>query len=130
MTRDDKKKLLIVQGMVHRLEIAHGLDQLKSQMRPAAFLGKLPSVIKLIMASNAVPLLSTLVPLVLGKNKVARLVRRVVLILGGGAALMAIMQRWKSARSKTTLYACNVVASSTTHKKPDRFAATGTFVYK
>ena len=103
MTRDDKKKLLIVQGMVHRLEIAHGLDQLKSQMRPAAFLGKLPSVIKLIMASHAVPLLSTLVPLVLGKNKVARLVRRVVLILGGGAALMAIMQRWKSARIKTTL---------------------------
>lgn len=102
MTRDDKKKLLIVQGMVHRLEIAHGLDQLKSQTRPAAFLSKLPSVIKLIMASNAVPLLSTVVPLVLGKNKVARLVRRVVLIVGGGAALTAIMQRWKSARSKTT----------------------------
>lgn len=100
MTRDEKKKLLIVQGMVHRLEIAHGLDQLKTQTRPTAFFSKLPSVIKLVMASNALPLLGTLVPLVLGKSKASRLVRRVLLIVGGGAAVTAIIQRWKSARSK------------------------------
>jgi hypothetical protein len=101
MTRDEKKKLLIVQGMVHRLEIAHGLDQLKTQTRPTAFLSKLPGVIKIIMASNALPLLVTLVPLVLGKSKASRWTRRVLLIVGGGAALTAMIQRWKSARSKT-----------------------------
>jgi len=41
-----------------------------------------------------------LVPLVLGKSRASRLVRRVLLIAVGGAALTAIIHRWKSARSK------------------------------
>ena len=40
MTRDEQKKLLIVQGMMHRLEIAHALDQLKSHTQPTALISK------------------------------------------------------------------------------------------
>ena len=101
MTRDEQKKLLIVQGMVHRLEIAYALDQLKSHTKPTALFSKLPSLMKLIMASNAVPLISTLLPLVFGKSKASRITRRVMLMMGAGAALTAFIQRWKSSRSES-----------------------------
>jgi hypothetical protein len=101
MTRDEQKKLLIVQGMMHRLEIAHALDQLKSHTNPTALFSKLPSLMKLIMASNAVPLISALLPFVFGKSKASRVVRRVVLMVGAGAALTAFIKRWKSSRSES-----------------------------
>jgi hypothetical protein len=101
MTRDEQKKLLIVQGVVHRLEIAHSLDQLKSHTKPTALFSKLPSLMKLIMASNVVPLISTLLPLVFGQSKVSRVVRRVMVMVGAGAALRAFIQRWKSSRSES-----------------------------
>ena len=101
MTRDEQKKLLIVQGVVHRLEIAHALDQLKQHTKPTALFSKLPSLMKLIMASNAVPLISTLLPLVFGKSKASRITRRVMLMMGAGAALTAFIQRWKASRSQS-----------------------------
>ena len=101
MTRDEQKKLLIVQGMMHRLEIAYALDQLKSHTKPTALFSKLPGLMKLIMASNAVPLISTLLPLVFGKSKASRITRRVMLMMGAGAALTAFIQRWKSSRSES-----------------------------
>jgi hypothetical protein len=100
MTRDEQKKLLIVQGMMHRLEIAHALDQLKSHTQPTALFSKLPSLMKLIMASNAVPLISTLLPLVFGKSKASRLTRRVMLMVGVGTALTTFFKRWKSSRNQ------------------------------
>jgi len=102
MTRDEQKKLLIVQGMMHRLEIAHALDQLKSYTKPTALFSKLPSLMKLIMASNAVPLISALLPIVLGKSKASRLTRRVMLMIGAGAALTSLIKRWKSTRSESS----------------------------
>ena len=102
MTRDEQKKLLIVQGMMHRLEIAHALDQLKSHTQPTALFSKLPSLMKLIMASNAVPLLSTLLPVVFGKSKLSRVVRRVALMVGAGAALTTLLKRWKSSRTQSS----------------------------
>ena len=100
MTRDEQKKLLIVQGMMHRLEIAYALDQLKSHTQPTALFSKLPSLMKLIMASNAVPLISTLLPLVFGKSKASRLTRRVMLMVGVGTALTTFFKRWKSSRNQ------------------------------
>ena len=100
MTRDEQKKLLIVQGMMHRLEIAHALDQLKSHTQPTALFSKLPSLMKLIMASNAVPLISTLLPVVFGKSKLSRVVRRVALMVGVGTALTTFFKRWKSSRNQ------------------------------
>ena len=102
MTRDEQKKLLIVQGMMHRLEIAHALDQLKSHTQPTALFSKLPSLMKLIMASNVVPLVSTLLPLVFGQSKVSRVVRRVVVMVGAGAALTTLFKRWKSSRNQSS----------------------------
>ena len=100
MTRDEQKKLLIVQGMVHRLEIAYALDQLKSHTQPTALFSKLPSLMKLIMASNVVPLVSTLLPLVFGQSKVSRVVRRVAVMVGAGTALTSLFKRWKSSRNQ------------------------------
>jgi hypothetical protein len=103
MTRDEQKKLLIVQGMVHRLEIAYSLEQLKSHAKPTALFSKLPSLMKLILASNAVPLMGTLLPFVFGKSKASRVVRRVMLMVGAGAALTAFIKRLKSSRSQSSM---------------------------
>lgn len=102
MNREEQKKLLIVQGMMYRLEIAHALDEFKSHTRPKALLAKLPSMLKLIMTSNAVPLISALLPVVFGKSKVSRLLRRIALMLGAGAALTAIIKRWKNSRTHSS----------------------------
>jgi len=48
-----------------------------------------------------VPLISTLLPLVFGKSKASRITRRVMLMMGAGAALTAFIQRWKSSRSES-----------------------------
>lgn len=96
MTREEHKKMLIVEGLMHRLEIVHALHQVQEGTRAKLVLGRLPGLLALIGNRNALPLLGAVMPLVLGKNGVSRFVRRILMVAGAGAGIAALVKRWKA----------------------------------
>ena len=96
MTREERKKLLIVEGLMHRLEIVHAMHHLRSDAQGNAVLSKLPGVLALIASSKAMPLIATVAPLVFGKSALSRLVRRALLTMGAGAGVAALIRRWRA----------------------------------
>ena len=99
MTREERKKLLIVEGLMHRLEIAHALHQLRSEAQADRLLGRLPEMLGYVMTRrHLVPLIAAAAPLVFGKSSVSRLLRRVLMVAGVGTALAALLRRWRAAR--------------------------------
>ena len=95
MTREEHKKMLLVEGMMHRLEMTHALHQLQSGTQRHVMLGKLPGILALIASRNAAPLLATIAPLVFGKSALSRFVRRVLLMVGAGTGMAALIRRWR-----------------------------------
>lgn len=95
MTREERKKMLLVEGMMHRLEMMHSLHQLQSGAQRHVVLGKLPGILALIANRNAAPLLATIAPLVFGKSALSRVVRRVLFMVGAGAGIAALIRRWR-----------------------------------
>lgn len=98
MKRDERKKMLIVEGMFHRLELVQAAQQLRQDTRPAAMMEKLPGVITLLASSNALPLLGSLLTVVAGRGRGSRLVRRLLVMAGVGSALAAVVRRWRMRR--------------------------------
>lgn len=96
MNREARKKMLIVEGMMHRLELAQAAQQLKQDARPAALMSRLPALLALVARSRALPLMTTALTLVAGKGIVSRLLRRGLVVAGVASALAVIVRRWKS----------------------------------
>lgn len=94
--RNQRKKMLLVEGMMHRLEIAHALHQVRSQSQANVVLGKLPGLLAFITRRNAVPLIATVAPLVFGKSGLSRLVRRLLFMAGAAASVAALLRRWRA----------------------------------
>lgn len=98
MNREARKKMLIVEGMMHRLELAQATQQFRQDARPAALMSRLPDLLALVARSRALPLVGTALTLVAGKGIVSRLVRRGLVVAGIASALTAVVSRWKSRR--------------------------------
>ena len=98
MNREARKKMLIVEGMMHRLELAQATQQLRQDARPAALMSRLPALLALVARSRALPLVGTALTLVAGKGIVSRLVRRGLVVAGMASALTVVVSRWKSRR--------------------------------
>lgn len=100
MTREEHKKMLIVQGMLHRLELVQATQQLRQSARPVAVMASLPRLLTLLASSKALPLLGSAITLVTGKGPVSRLLRRGLMIAGVGSVLAAVVRRWKQRTSE------------------------------
>ncbi len=100
MNREARKKMLIVEGMMHRLELVKATQQLKQDIRPGGLISRLPELISLIARSKALPLMGTALTLVAGKGILSRLLRRVLVVGGVASVLAMVVRRWKS-RSET-----------------------------
>ena len=96
MNREARKKMLIVEGMMHRLELAEATRQLKQDIRPGRVVSRLPALLSILAQSKALPLMGTALTLLSGKGIVSRLLRRVVVIGGFASVLAVIVKRWKS----------------------------------
>ncbi len=95
MNRKERKKMLVVQGMLHRLELAEAVHDLKAGARPAAVIAMLPRVLSLIVGSKAMPLLGSALALVAGKSKWSRVARRVLVVAGLTTAILSVIRRQK-----------------------------------
>ena len=100
MNREARKKMLIVEGMVHRLELMQATRQLKQNVRPARLISRLPALLTLLAQSKAMPLAGTALTLLAGKGLVSRLLRRGLVLAGMASAAAVIVSRWKARREE------------------------------
>ena len=101
MNREARKKMLIVQGMLHRTELMQVMRQIKDDVRPSRLVSRLPALFALLAQSKALPLMSTALTLLAGRGLVPRLLRRAVVVAGVASAMAAFVKRWKSRKSQT-----------------------------
>lgn len=125
-----RKKLLLLQGTLHRLEILDAKTALRSGVTNSFVGQRLPGVISFLVEHKASALLTSLLPLVFGAGSVSRLVRRGSLAVGIGAALLGLFKRRKrgdtamdadeSTEEITSAPASDSAAVATDEKNPDQ----------
>ncbi len=125
-----RKKLLLLQGTLHRLEILDAKTALRSGVTNSFVGQRLPGVISFLLQHKASALLTSLLPLVFGAGSVSRLVRRGSLAVGIGAALLGLFKRRKrndmavdaEERAQATVIAPagDASAKATDEKNPDQ----------
>jgi len=101
VNREARKKMLIVQGMLHRTELMQVMRQIKDDVRPSRLISRLPGLFALLAQSKALPLISTVLTLLAGKGLVPRLLRRAMVVAGVASAMAAFVNRWKSRKAQT-----------------------------
>lgn len=93
-----RKKLLLLEGSLHRLEILEAKEALRSGVVNSVVGQRLPGVLGLLFQHKTGALLASLLPLLIGAGRVARVARRGTLVLGAGAALLGLFKRWRRGR--------------------------------
>ncbi len=98
MHRAARKKLLLLEGTLHRLEILEAKAALRSGAANSLVGQRLPGVLAFLFQHKAGAMLTSLLPLLVGAGRVSRIARRGTLLLGAGAALVGLVSRWQRAR--------------------------------
>ena len=86
MNREARKKMLIVEAMVHRLELVRATQQLKQASRPERLVSRLPALFALLAQSKALPLMRIALTLLAGKGLISRWLRRGLVTAGSCAS--------------------------------------------
>ncbi len=92
--REARKKLLLLQGTLYRLEILEAKAVLRNGMANSVVGRRLPGLLSFLFQHKGSALLTSALPLLLGAGRVSRIVRRGALVAGAGAALMGLLKRW------------------------------------
>ncbi len=92
--RNARKKLLLLEAQLHRLELMQARQDCSSAVRGGLGSAGLPGLLSLLSRQRAGSLLATALPLLLRLLKTGRRTRRALLLLGGGAAALAMFNRW------------------------------------
>jgi hypothetical protein len=99
MNREQQKKLLILEGMMHRLEIGHALDGIKLTAKSNLLISSISPVISLLLKRKGVALLGFTLAKIACNGRASSLIRRIVLMTGLGATIALVVSRWASRHS-------------------------------
>ena len=91
--RDARRKILLLKGTLHRLEIMQARHTLHEAARRNVLADRLPGLLKSLLANNRAALLTTVLPLLFGGGRLRRIARRALLAAGGVAAAWAMLRR-------------------------------------
>jgi hypothetical protein len=91
--RDARRKLLMLQGALYRLEITQTRAAMKDAANPKAIGGQLFGLLKFVLAHKRVSLIATVVPWLFGRARNSRLVKPVLFALGAAAAAWLFLRR-------------------------------------
>ncbi len=94
MTREQQKKLLLAQGALHRFECMQARRAIADELGSIAHAGPV-GMLRAVSGRSVMSLLLTALPLVLGAGRVARLLKRGMLVAGGVAATWSAFSRWR-----------------------------------
>ena len=91
--RHARRKLLLLQGALYRLEIIQARVALKEAAKPKAVGGQLFGLLKLVLAHKRMSLVATAVPWLFGRVRGSRLLRPALFALGAAAAAWLFLRR-------------------------------------
>lgn len=91
--RDARKKLLLLEGQLQRLELMQARQSLRGALRPRALAEGLPSLLLQAIRQRGLGWLPTLLPWVFGAGRARRWVRRGLLAIGAVAAAASWLRR-------------------------------------
>ena len=94
MTREQKKKLLLAEGSLLRFDCVQARRAIADEVGSIAHAGP-AGMLRAVSGRSVLSLLMTALPLVLGAGRVARLLKRGMLVAGGVAAAWSAFSRWR-----------------------------------
>ena len=92
--REQRKKVLLLEGALHRLELLDARAQLKTGLQGKAIAGLIKPI---LTAEKFLPLAASLLPLVLSTGKASGWLRRVLLIAGAGTTVYRVLRNRRQA---------------------------------
>jgi hypothetical protein len=99
--RGARKKLLLLQGTLYRLEILEAKAVLRNGVANSIVGRRLPGILSFLFQHKGSALLTSVLPLLLGAGRVSRIVRNGALVAGAAAALMGLLKRWSRGDATT-----------------------------
>jgi hypothetical protein len=93
--RDARRKILLLKGTLYRLEILRAKQTLRDAADSQLLIRGLPGMLKSLLSKHRVALLTSVLPSLLGRGRLARMIRRAVLAAGGVTAAWAWLNRGK-----------------------------------
>ncbi len=94
--REARKKLLLLEAQLHRLDLTEARQGLRAAMRGGLPAVSLPAALGAGLTTRGTRLLLAALPWLLRGGTLGRWMRRALLLAGGGAAALALLQRWLS----------------------------------
>lgn len=92
--REARKKLLLLEAQLHRLDLMQAREAWQAATRDGLLGATLPASVATGLKTRTGQLLLTALPLLLRGGRIGRWVRRAALVAGGGAAALALLNRW------------------------------------
>lgn len=87
--REQRKKVLLLEGALHRLELVEARARVKADLQGKAIAGLVKPMLRV---DKFLPLAASLLPLVLGKGKASGWLRRVLLIAGAATTVYRVLR--------------------------------------
>lgn len=87
--REQRKKILLLEGALHRLELVEAKAAIKSSLQTSPMAGLIKPV---LILERLVPLAASLLPLAMGKGRVSVWLRRALAVAGAAAVVMRLLQ--------------------------------------
>lgn len=97
--RAARKKLLLLEGTLHRLEILQARASLRSVTTGSMVGQRLPGLLAFLSEHKLGAMLTTALPLLVGAKKLSRLVRRATLLVSAAAALAGLLRSLSRSRA-------------------------------
>ncbi len=118
MPREQRKKLLLAEGALHRFECVQARRAISDELRSIAGSGP-AGIVRAVSGRGLLSIAATALPLVLGAGRVARLLKRGMLVAGGIAAAWSAINGWRNTPvpPERTSAATDTSQAATTDKK-------------
>lgn len=102
LTRVERKKLLLFQGSLYRLELSTAVANLKQDLgdHPVSRLIR-PGLVRLLDLESSLPVLVNVLPLLTGKGTLSVWLRRAAIIAGAGGFVLAVLRRKRESAEHT-----------------------------
>lgn len=92
--REARKKLLLLEAQLHRLDLMQAREAWQDATRNGLLGAAIPASLGAGLKNRTGQLLLTALPLLLRGGRLGRWARRAALLAGGGAAALALLNRW------------------------------------
>ncbi len=94
MTREQRRKLLLAEGTLQRFECVQARRAIGEELGNITHGGP-AGMLRAVSGRGLLSLVATALPLVLGAGRVARLIKRGMLVAGGVAAAWSAISKWR-----------------------------------